>query len=89
MRTLLTAVAIAAIAFSLIGGALVAAGSPCFAQCILNCPAGDGGVVGPGAGNKSPDLPPMAGDPGSSILAAVGDLNSVASWKTSPAFYKP
>ena len=27
-----------------------------FSQCILNCPAGDGGVVGPGAGNKSPDL---------------------------------
>lgn len=24
--------------------------------CILNCPAGDGGVVGPGAGNHSPDI---------------------------------
>ena len=29
---------------------------PSFGQCILNCPAGDGGVVGPGSGNKSPDL---------------------------------
>jgi len=27
-----------------------------FNQCVLNCPAGDGGVVGPGDGNKSPDL---------------------------------
>ena len=25
-------------------------------QCFLNCPAGDGGAIGPGAGNKSPDM---------------------------------
>lgn len=24
--------------------------------CVLNCPAGDGGVIGPGSGNKSPDI---------------------------------
>jgi hypothetical protein len=33
---------------------LVSAGTT-NAQCLLNCPAGDGGTIGPGMGNHSPD----------------------------------
>lgn len=49
-----------------------------FGQCFLNCPAGDGGVVGPGAGNKSPDLD------GSAAVNLVDLALFAAAWPPNP-----
>jgi hypothetical protein len=54
MKTLLAAFSAAALAVLLIGGLAVTS----YGQCILHCPAGDGGIS-PGSGKKSVD---MSGD---------------------------
>jgi hypothetical protein len=49
-----------------------------FGQCFLNCPAGDGGIIGPGAGNKSPDMD------GSGAVNLVDLAMFAAAWPPNP-----